>query len=356
MAKSESLAFNYGASDVLGSLRLVPVSYPPLSPTKILVQFVAVPVNPLDFLVLHGQYSVQAQTRVNDDTGESYFVPGSDGVARILEKGAAVSDLQVGDMVILRTHCQGTWRTHAQLEASDVLRVPSGLDPHHSALLRMGVLPAFFLLQDYHAMSPGDWILQNAATGTVSHFVCQIAQLYGLNVASVIRDRANEDERERTERSLRCHGAAVVVTESELSTNEALAGKRIVLGIDFVSDDKLTSTMATVLAPGATLLTAGFLAPASAPDVNLRKLLWQQNITLRAFRLSEGLSKRSTELQRAVIEWLGGLLQRGILTSPLVSYVRWDQLDENREIVLRHTIQQAFKGHVGQRKTILILE
>ncbi|PVH90126.1 GroES-like protein [Periconia macrospinosa] len=354
MSKSESLVFTYGTTDVVESLRLVPTSFGELGPTQVFVQFLAVPINPLDLLVLHGQYPVKPQSHVSIGASGSYPVPGSDGVARVLQMGSAVPDLQIGDEVIVRTHCQGTWRTHAQLEASHVLKVPSGLDPRYSTLLRMGVLPAFFLLQDYHPLSPGDWIILNAATGTISHFVSQIAQLYGVNVVSVIRDRSDDGERERTERSLKSHGAGVVVTESQLTTAEALAGRRIVFGIDFVSDDKLTAAMAGVLAPGATLLTAGFLGPASAPEVNLRKLLWERNITLRPFRISASIDKRSAEAQQSVINWLGGLWQRGALTSPLVNYIRWDQQDESRESTLRQAVNQAQNSPVGQRKTVVL--
>ena len=271
MVSPESLVFNYDYSNPLDSLRLVPARIPSVGPTQIHVQFLAVPVNPLDFLVLHGRYPVRAKSQLILDSGETYFVPGSDGAARIVEAGISVGHLHPGDIVILRTHCRGTWRTHAILEAEDVLRVPSELDPKLSSLLRMGVMPAYFLLQDYHELLPGDWIIQNAATSTVSHFVSQFAQFYGVNIVSIIRDRTDAEERNRIERSLKCHGASLVLTESELANSDALDGKRIVLALDFVANDKLASAMSAVLTPGGSLITGGFLGPDLVPEVNLRQ-------------------------------------------------------------------------------------
>ena len=350
----ETLAFSYGAPNPIASLQLASPDLPDCGPRQVVVQFLAVPINPLDFFVIEGKYPVKPQSIFTNEAGEQLAIPGSDGAARILQTGSAVGDFGVDDIVILRTHCRGTWRTHAVLEEDDLIRISSIIDPRLASLLRMGVAPAYFLLRQYQSLEPGDWIIQNAATGTISHFVCQLAVLFGVRVISIIRNRSSAEELERTRRSLRSHGASLVLTEDELSTSTALDGKKITLAIDSVSDDALARTMAARMIPGATLVTAGFLGAATARlDPQLRQFLWQKNINLKAFRLSDCLGKRDLPQLTALFEWFGGLFARGILKAPALEYVHWKQGSEKW---LQDAIWKQEQGSVGQRKTILVFE
>ncbi|KAB8076251.1 hypothetical protein BDV29DRAFT_200334 [Aspergillus leporis] len=339
---SESLVFSYNTPDPVRGVRLV--SDP--TPTNY-------------FLVLHGKYPVKPRNTIAVAGGEDCPIPGSDGAARIVQTGSAVTQFQVGDIVVLRTHCQGSWRTHAVLDESDVLRVPSTLDPRLACILRMSVAPAYFLLRDYHSLEPGDWIIQNAATSAVSHFISQLALLQGIHVISLIRNRHSEEERERMKRSLRSHGASIVLTTDELATtgSEILRGKRISLALDFVSDDALARQVASFLVPGATLVTAGFLGVSSGTtDGSLQQFLWQRNITLKAFRLSDCLGRRSLFHQMALLEWFARLFMGRTLKAPALEYVRWKRGDEGLERELQGVLERHEAGGVGERKKILVFD
>ncbi|KAJ5211423.1 uncharacterized protein N7498_003069 [Penicillium cinerascens] len=112
--------------------------------------------------------------------------------------------------------------------------------------------------------------------------------------------------------------------------------------------------MAARMVPGATLVTAGFLGAATARlDPQLRQFLWQKNISLKAFRLSDCLGKRDLPQLTALFEWLGGLFARGILKAPALEYVHWKQGSEKW---LQDAIWKQEQGSVGQRKTILVFE
>ncbi|RAO69470.1 uncharacterized protein BHQ10_005482 [Talaromyces amestolkiae] len=351
---AEALAFTVGCSKPITSLHLVKSTLAECGPRQVLVKFLAVPINPLDFVVIEGKYPVKLQSCYKNEAGETLAIPGSDGAARIIQTGSAVNQLDVGDIVVLRTHCRGTWRTHAVIEEDDLIRIPSTLDSRLGCLLRMGVAPAYFLLREYHGLEPGDWIIQNAATGTISHFVCQLAPLFGVRVISIIRNRSSAEELERTKRSLRSHGASLVLTEDELGTNTALEGKNIALAVDSVCDDALTCKMATCLIPGATLLTVGFLGAATArSNPQLRQFLWQKNIALKAFRLSDCLGKRNLSQQTAMFEWFGDLFARGFLNSPALEYVQWGKSSEKQ---LQNAIWKQTQISVGQPKIVLVYE
>ncbi|PYH88029.1 hypothetical protein BO71DRAFT_489092 [Aspergillus ellipticus CBS 707.79] len=199
-----------------------------------------------------------------------------------------------------------------------------------------GAAPAYFQLRDYRPLEPGDWISQNAATGTISHFVTQLAPMSGVRVISVIRDRGTADELARAKRSLQSHGAALVLTHDGLRTTTALAGKRIVVAVDSVADDALAQDMAARLISGGTLVTAGFLGVPSGGAI--------------------ALGKRSATQQTALIEWLAELLTRGVLTAPALEYVHWKQGEAGLKQRLKESIRSDGQGAVGERKKILVFD
>ncbi|PYI05172.1 GroES-like protein [Aspergillus sclerotiicarbonarius CBS 121057] len=350
---AEALVISTESGQPLDSLHVVTVPLPAVGPRQVLVRFQAVPINPLDFAVIAGKYPVKLQSGFTSEAGAQLAIPGSDGAARVLETGSDVSHLAVDDLVVLRTHCRGTWRTHGVFEEDDLIRVPSTIGPCLASLLRMAVAPAFFQLRDYYPLEPGDWIIQNAATGTISHFVCQLARLLGVQVISVIRNRSTTEELDRTKRLLRSHGASVVLTQDEVMDPRVLEGKRIVLAIDSVADDALVRAMAAAMTPGGTVLTAGFLGSAPRPEINLRQLLWQKNLTLQPFRLSDCLSKRSRAQQSALFEWFADLVSRGTLRAPALEFVHWQAGGEQQ---LQDAIRTQAQDSVGQRKAVILLD
>lgn len=353
---AESLVFTYDAPKPIDGMHLVTQAVPTCGPEEVVVEFLAAPINPLDFLVIHGKYPIKPKSTIMGQDGEQWAIPGSDGAALIVQIGSAVTSLAVNDRVILRTHCKGTWRTHAVFGEDDLIRIPSTVKSHLASILRMGIAPAYFLLREYHSLEPGDWIIQNAGTGTISHFVSQLAPVYGIRVISVIRKRTTADELERTKRSLSSHGASLVLTEEELRSTDALMGKRIMLAIDSVSDDSLAQSMAASLIPGGTLVTAGFLGTAQSQETNLRQFLWQRNITLKSFRLSDCLGRLAAPQQVALFEWFAELLARGTLKAPALEYVTWKRGAKSLEKSLCDSIQRALDGAIGCRKTVFVFE
>lgn len=382
---AETLAFQYGGDDGLSSLQLIQQEGR-LSCGKgqVAVEFLASPINPLDFMVIAAKYPVKPQSHVEGPHGQSLAIPGSDAAARVLEVGDGVSGLARGDLVVLKTHCRGTWRSHATLADSDLLRIDDAqMDPKLASILRMGIAPAYFMLREYRSLQPGDWILQNAATGTIAHFVAQLAGRRGLGVISVIRatspnadsgagpsagsststDSASAQSAEEPsiKQKLQAAGAHLVLTADELRTTSELKNKRIVLAIDAVADDALTSDMAKHLAPGATLLTAGFLGVRTDPQVNLRQLLWRGNVSLQPFRLSDCLAKRSAEQQADLFAWFAGLLRRGLLQPPELEEVAWtrgsdlaDKAANQQSHAVLDAIHRHASGQRGQHKKILV--
>lgn len=81
---------------------------------QVVIKFLLAPVNPADINTIQGVYPVKPALP---------GVAGSEGVAEVVALGADVKGLDIGDRVICNTHPACTWRTHALVNSSDILKV-----------------------------------------------------------------------------------------------------------------------------------------------------------------------------------------------------------------------------------------
>lgn len=192
-----------------------------------LVKMIAAPVNPLDLFVLQDKYPIKPQ-----NCEQGLPIPGYDGAGRVVECGQHVGGLEVGAQVIVKRHGLGTWRTHGVFDDKDLLKVPVDMDPVAAAILRMGIVTAYLMLENNSdKLRPGDWMILNAATGVIAHFLIQFAHKKGLKVICVVRHRLDIAG---TKKTLNNHGADIVLEESELCTTDVFESKKIMLGFDAV--------------------------------------------------------------------------------------------------------------------------
>lgn len=343
---AHTLVFS-SASEVPGeTLRVLKHDIPSPGPSQVLVKMIAAPINPLDLLVLKDKYPVKPQSF---EQGE--MVPGYDGVAEIVKPGDNVGNLKVGNRVIIKRHGLGSWRTHAIFNASDVLKVPDEMEPSAAAILRMSMLMAYLLMDDStRHVRPGNWIILNAATSTIAHFMVQYANTKGLNVICVIRER---NDAVRTKQMLQRNGAVLVLEEKDVLQADVLKTKKIVLGFDAVFGEAGQRLIST-LSAGATYVAYGFLGGLGA-GANIainQELIFLKNITFRGFRLSSALSTLSDGEQEALFVLFSTQLQQGKITMPMLELVNWP---ENGEVeVLRGAVTKANDGGIGQHKRILM--
>ena len=353
MTMAQTLVFQTVSSTLADSVQLISHAVPQYGTDEILIRMLAAPLNPIDLLVLQDKYPVKPQSFMHGKE-----IPGYDGAAVIVGLGDNVKGFQIGDTVIIKRHGLGTWRTHAALHPQDIVKVPQNLEPQLAAILRMGVMPAYLLLEENRdRLGPGDWIIQNGATGVITHFVAQFARLQGLRIISVVRNRSNM---ESVKRVLQSHGANLVIQEQELLNNELFVGKRIMLGLDAVFGIA-GQNLVNRLSPGATYVTYGFLG-AEGMKGNLSitaELIWTKNIIFRGFRLSNTIAARSDQEQLELYDWFADLLCRNQLTRPSLEFFEWGSQSrsvEELEKGLKDIIREASSGDVGKAKTMLLFE
>ncbi|KAG8156484.1 hypothetical protein KVR01_013588 [Diaporthe batatas] len=156
-----------------------------LAPGHVLISFQLSPINPQDLMVIAGLYPVKP---LFSHDGEG--IMGYDGVAKVEAIAARPAsedhhdhgdgDLHPGDLVVPRRHGLGTWRRLAVVKADDLIRLGPGTDLLGASLLRMVFLPAYLMVEDVCPLKPGDWVVQNAASGAMARLVSQFARLKGV--------------------------------------------------------------------------------------------------------------------------------------------------------------------------------
>ncbi|KAI0906315.1 hypothetical protein F4823DRAFT_631622 [Ustulina deusta] len=318
---------------------------------EVLVRFLASPVNPLDLLVIKGNYPVRPKY---NHSGEAIL--GYEGVGEIVACGINVTRFQPGDLVIPSQFGLGTWRSYAAIDASLLLKIHRPNDVVFAALLRMAIAPSYFLVEDIRDLKPGECIIQNAGTSAVAQYVTQFAARRGVSVISVIRDRS-PDETQRIKNDLLAVGAEKVFTESELAT-EVLGlrkSKKIVLALDSVYGTS-SSLLLNALSDGGTFVHLGFLGGNSGKLELGPQDLFGRRLTLRGFRGSDHMAARSIEEQTSLLNYWVAMFNRNELKLPVLdlSLIELNSGETNGQAAL-DAVQRAQEGAVGQRKQIFLL-
>jgi trans-2-enoyl-CoA reductase len=320
---------------------------------EVLVKTLAAPINPLDILVLAGIYPVKpSHAHLNEP------ILGYDGVSEVLEVGSSVTGLSPGDLVVPSKFGTGTWRTHAVLDAASLQKVTRPRDLAFASILRIGIAPAFCLVEDMRALKPGDYIIQNAGTSLLAQFVIQFALRRGIHVINVVRDR-EASELEQVEASLRKLGDVIVTTESALAGDARVKNKRITLALDSVFGASGRG-LVKALAVGGTYVQLGFLGgPAGGPIAIDPTDLFARQLTMKGFRGSAQVGLRSPEEQVDLFNWFVDLFNSGELQLPTLGLqkVKWSvgNADGSKEALLE-AVKRARGGALGQRKQIILFD
>jgi trans-2-enoyl-CoA reductase len=147
------------------------------------------------------------------------------------------------------------WRESGNWPVAGLVVVPDGMAADRAAVLRVNPPTAWLLLQEFAALRPGDWVLQNAATSAVGRAVIEIARHRGWKTLNVVRRAAAAEE-------LRALGADAVVVDDEdmaAAAKEVLGGVVPRLALNAVGGISATR-LAGLLGPGGALVTYGAMS------------------------------------------------------------------------------------------------
>lgn len=304
--------------DVIETVVFTPA---PLGPGQALVEVLAAPINPSDVLTLTGDYGSLPPLPA---------VGGNEGVGRVVEVGADVRGLPVGQTVLLPVG-SGTWTTHLVAAANTLVPLPDGADPRQLSMLTVNPPTARLLLSEFVALQAGDWVVQNAANSAVGGYLVQLAKARGIRTVNIVR-------RASAQASLQALGADVVLVDdvdgdaAEINgavlaarVREATGGASIALGIDAIGG-LATGRLAQVVAPGGTLVTYGAM---SGEDCMISPAaLIFRGVSLRGFWLAHWFKTTAPPTRAALFGELVALIAAGRLSAQIEATYGIDRIKE----------------------------
>lgn len=339
MVQGQALTFEHptrGEESVAKVLKLEQFDIPLLQDGQVLVQMLAAPINPLDIHVLHGAYPVKPRFQV-----ASGSIAGFDGVGKVIGCGEDVEGLSVGDTVIPKGYGLGTWRTHAVLDASQLLKIKPPTQMAFAAILKTVVLPAFLLVEDMKTLEPGDWVVQNAGSSAISQMVSQMVRIKGGHTISILRDRP-DTEASRVVKAAIKNVADVVLEEREVATADIAKDRNVVLALDSVWGNSARQ-MANLLSIGGLFVNYGqFGGSGKSSSISLthEDLFWK-SITFRSFRSTTQSARRTEDELIHLLVSLVDLFNSGFLNLPKLNLVEWNPTDADIETKIQKIAEDA---------------
>jgi NADPH2:quinone reductase len=163
---------SYGGPDVVA---VEDVPAPPMSETQVRVHVGAASVNFPDVLIVANEYQIKVPVP---------FVPGSEFAGEVVDVGAAVDTLAVGDRVS-GTMMVGAFAEEAVAEARSLTRIPDGVDAAHAAAFGVAHRTAYHTLRSIARLQPGQELIVLGAGGGVGLAAVQLGVLIGASVTAV---------------------------------------------------------------------------------------------------------------------------------------------------------------------------
>lgn len=285
-----------------------------VTPTQdeVLLQMLYSPVNPSDLHMARGRYGYQPTLPAS---------PGAEGVGIVLEIGAGVTAVHVGDRVI----CIGTWnlwRERAICKAANVVPVPDAITDEAAATCYQNPLTAWALTQSVQQLGEGKWLLQTAAASSVGKLVLQLSKIYGFRTINVIHRRA------QAEVIHALGGDEVICTEDEDLRGRLQMitdGKGIDYAIDCVAGE-VAGEIVRNLAPSGMLVQFGALSSHRQTDpakfvmpVFSPKLIYSA-ASLRGWWIPRWLETQSIQnVRKVVADLLNMIAEKRLTLSPTTS-------------------------------------
>jgi NADPH:quinone reductase-like Zn-dependent oxidoreductase len=275
-----------------------------VGPNDVRIEVRATGVNHLDMWVRRGL------------PGKVFRFPhplGADAVGQIVEVGALVTWLHVGDRVVISpgvscgrcercscgqdnlcpqygTYCEphpGVARERVVVPARNVERCPEGLGDVEAAAIAVVYMTAWQMLVERARVQPGEYVLIQGAAGGVGTAGIQIAHLLG---AKVIALSASPAKLER----LRELGADVALSADRPDFAEAIADLTGGRGLDVVFEHigrSVWSKSLIALRRGGRLVTCGATSGYLA-ETDLRYVFFRQLSILGSTMASRGVLPR----------------------------------------------------------------
>jgi NADPH:quinone reductase-like Zn-dependent oxidoreductase len=284
-----------GPSEVL---HVVEGVEPTPGPGDVAVRLSVRPVHPADLLTVMGLYGVRPSLPAS---------PGLEGAGTIAALGPGVEGLAEGDRVvpIISLRDGGSWQELVVVPATRVVRIPEGLDDVAAAQTVVGPLTSWLMLTEYSKVGPGDWVIQNAASGAMGRFNREVATSLGVHMIDVVRRSEAADE-------LRTDGASFVIDSSSEDVvsrvEDVTGGHGVSVALDAVGGESGAVLLQTLTTRGVHILYGALSfqslqVPVGSPIFS--------ELRVQGFWLDFWLRESSPADQQSVLGHLLQLMEKG---------------------------------------------
>lgn len=274
------------------------------------IEVLAAPINPSDLLTLSGHYGILPPLPA---TG------GNEGVGRVIAVADDVNRLPIGQTVLLPIGC-GTWTTHLDLPAKQLVALPKDADPKQLSMMTVNPPTASLLLSEFVDLQAGEWVIQNAANSAVGGYLIDFAKMRGLRTLNVVR-------RESAIADLSDNADVVLVDGPDLAerVRAATEGAAIRLAIDAVGGSS-TERLAACLSKGGIVVNYGAMS-GEACQLSPLALIFR-DISLRGFWLANWYQNASSEAKSQLFAEIARAIASGQLSSRIQATYSLDQIKQ----------------------------
>ncbi|MBP1853325.1 zinc-binding dehydrogenase [Rhizobium halophytocola] len=250
-----------------------------------------------DLLTVSGQYGYKPDLPA---------VGGSEAVGTVDALGEGVTGIAVGQRVAAGG-LHGAWAEYVLADPKAVVPLPEAISNEDAAQLIGMPLSALFLL-DFVGAKPGDWIVQNAATGAVAKVLAMIAKHRGIQVVNLVRRASAVQE-------LSGLGIGNAVSTADEGWREQVAkivgDAPISVAIDGVGGEEAGALM-SLLAEDGQLISFGLMS-GKPLQLAASDLIFKQAL-VKGFWLSKLMQTTPREKTNGMIGELVELVAKGIVT------------------------------------------
>ena len=164
-------------------LHLAERPVPDPGPGEIRVRMVLSPVHNHDLWTIRGEYGVKPVLPA---------IGGTEALGVVDKLGEGLTTPALGQRVTAGS-AVSTWAEYFLARAATVIPVPVTISDDVACQLTAMPLSAMMALEEL-GVQPGQWMIQNAATGAVGKTLAMIAKARGVHVVNIVRRRAGVAE------------------------------------------------------------------------------------------------------------------------------------------------------------------
>lgn len=230
-------------------------------------------------------------------------VPGIEAVGVVEQVGPGVEGFREGDRVGYVTRSYGCYASERLLPARMALKLPAHLDERTAASVLLKGLTVEMLVQRVHRITPGQWVLVQAAAGGVGQLLVQWATRLGARVIGTVGSAAKVE----LARTAGCVEVILYREEDVAARVMAItAGRGVDVVYDGVGHDSFAGSMAS-LAMCSHLVNfgqaSGPVPPLAMSELQARSTTLSRPVVFHYAAQREALDQMASSLF-AALAWL----------------------------------------------------